>query len=227
MNTRLLFPYLYISYVRILNLVEKYQPTYNPNNFKLFVHDSPRRNTEDRVKFIEKNLDFKKIGSFLDIGSLFGYFVFRLAEKRKIFGQGMDISSIYTAYSRAIADLNEIENVSFTTMKLTKESVNTLPKYDLILFLNVFHHIVHFEGFPAADKIMKTLAKKCRYFVFETGIFTEKGEYWSDDLAFMGKYPELWIREYLGKLGFSIIAVKNFSTHLNSIKRPMFICKAP
>ena len=225
MTIRKLFHYLFINYIRASKMVELYQPTYNPSQYRYLVKDLPKRNCEDRVSFIDKSLNFSKIDSILDIGSLFGYFIFRLAQTHKIFGQGIDLSSVYTAYSRAIADLNEIERVSFATMKLTADNVHSLPKYDLIIFLNVFHHIVHFDGFASADKIMKTLIKKCDYFVFETGQYTEPGQYWTDSLEFMGENPDKWIASYLTKLGFRITATKEFPPHLNKVMRTVYVCQ--
>ena len=58
--------------------------------------------------------------------------------------------------------LNKAKNVAFMNSELTSEIAYNIPCYDLISFLNVFHHIVHFKGFSEAEKIMKCLYKKTK-----------------------------------------------------------------
>ena len=97
----------------------------------------------------------------------------------------------------------------------------------MISFLNVFHHIVFFDGFETADEIMHQLYKKCNlYFIFETGQYDEKGYYWSEKLNFMGKDPTRWINNYLLGLGyFKVKLIGKISTHLSDKKRALFLCK--
>jgi hypothetical protein len=117
-----------------------------------------------------------------------------------------------------------LEDVSFANCKLTPENAEKLPKFDLISFLNVFHHIVHFDGFDAADKIMRTLLNKCDYFVFETGQYDEKGYYWTEDLKFMGSDSNLWVKTYLTNLGYKILHIESFKTHLSDNTRSFVCC---
>ena len=102
-----------------------------------------------------------------------------------------------------------------------------MSKYEVISFLDVFHHIVFFDGFETADKIMHQLYEKCnKYFIFETGQYDEKGYYWSKKLNFMEKNPTKWINNYLLSLGYSEVKlIGEFSTHLSDKKRALFLCK--
>jgi hypothetical protein len=134
------------------------------------------------------------------------------------------MDKVLYAYSNAIIVLNDLENVSFTNCKFTPEIAEKLPQYDLISFLNVFHHIVHFDSFDTADKIMKILVGKCHYFVFETGQYNEKGYYWSKDLKFMGNDPDSWVAEYLASLGYTILCAEHFRTHLSNNTRSFVCC---
>ncbi len=219
------FALVYINMVRVFKLSELYQPTYNPNHYHLFGKEDGKRASQDRVDFMKQNMDFSQIGSYLDIGSQLGYFVFKIAEGQKILAQGLEVAYVPWAYSNAIVSLNDLDNISFIKAKLTSDLAEKLPFYGAISFLNVFHHVVHFEGFEEAGKIMKILSKKCKYFIFETGQYGEQGQYWSKDLAFMGENPEEWVAKYLEGLGCQIIAKKQFSNHLNSNSRTFFICK--
>jgi hypothetical protein len=143
-----------------------------------------------------------------------------------ILATGIEVNEISHMYSELIGILNKTKNVSFVNAELTSEIAYNMPCYDLVSFLNVFHHIVHFKGFNEADKIMKCLYKKTnKYFIFETGQYNEKGLYWSNDLSFMGDSPTEWVFEYLQMLGFSEVKmVSKFKTHLNSEERGFFIC---
>ena len=141
-------------------------------------------------------------------------------------GYGVEMDSLACRYANALVFLNDLENISFINLKLTTSSVKNLPACDMISFLNVFHHIVHFEGFDAADAIMRELYKKCgRYFIFETGQFDEPGYYWHGSLKFMGEKPEQWIQGYLFTLGYQqVVLVERFPSHLSDHKRAFFIC---
>jgi len=216
----------YINFVRRTGRVDFYQPTYNPNNFPLHkVRDFIRQETDLRLDTIIGQFDFTNIHSYLDIGSQFGYFVFKVAECKKVLATGIEMDRVLCAYSNAIIILNDLENISFTNCKLTPEVAQKLPMFDLISFLNVFHHLVHFDGFQAADQTMRILRDKCRYFVFETGQYNEKGYYWTDDLKFMGSDPDAWITEYIRGLGYTILCAKHFKTHLSDNTRSFLSCE--
>ena len=215
----------YINSIRKNSKVDFYQPTYNPNNFKLYrSNDVIRKETDMRVNTISSCFDFGSIKSYLDIGSQFGYFVFKLAESKNLLAHGIEMDKVLCAYSNAIIVLNDLENISLMNCKLTPETAEKLPGYDLISFLNVFHHTVHFDGFEAADKIMKILFDKCCHFVFETGQYNEKGYYWSNDLKFMGNDPDLWVAEYLVQIGYKILRTEQYKTHLSDTTRSFVCC---
>lgn len=222
-----LFPYFYINFVRLFKLDDLYQPTYNPNKFGFIFSGKHCRSSDDRINSIQSQVELSKIGSYCDIGSQIGYFVFKIGELNKAsFCHGIEMSAVACHYANAIIQLNDLNNVSFMNSKITASSVEKLPTYDMISFLNVFHHIVHFDGFDAADRVMKTLYEKCKfYFIFETGQYDEKGYYWEESLKFMGDQPEEWIKNYLVNLGYKkVVATGLFPTHLSGQKRTLFVC---
>lgn len=223
-----LFSYLFINIVRLFNLVELYQPTYNPKKHPFIKSRFCKRNCDDRLSAMRENIDFSRINSYLDIGSQIGYFVFNLAELNKnMLAHGMEMDTVACAYSNSILFLNNLRNISFSNSKITPEIAKGMPKYDVISFLGVFHHVVFFDGYKVADKIMHELYKKCNlYFIFETGQYGEKGYYWSEKLNFMGKNQTKWIHDYLLSLGYSEVKlIKEVGTHLSDKKRGLFLCK--
>ena len=223
-----LLSFLFINIVRLFNLVELYQPTYNPKKCPLIKAKFCKRNCDDRLSAIIKNINFSYINSYLDIGSQLGYFVFSLAELNKnMIAHGMEMNTIACAYSNCILFLNDLKNISFSNTKINPEIAKRIPKYDVISFLDVFHHTIYFDGYEVADKIMRELYRRCNlYFIFETGQYNEKGHYWSEKLNFMGKNPTKWINDYLLSLGYSEVKlIRKVSTHLSDKKRDLFLCK--
>jgi len=223
-----LLSFLMIKLIRLLGLCELYQKTYNPKGILHLANEDSKRNCDDRFNTLKAGLNVNEIRSYLDIGSQLGYFVFKMTEANPaLIGQGVELDPITCAYSNAIVMLNEVKNVSFTNAKMSLTYAEALPNYDIISFLSVFHHVVHFDGFEAADKIMRELYKKTnKYFAFETGQFDEKGYYWSENLSFMGNEPLQWIQKYLEGLGYKEVKhLASFGTHLSDKKRGLFLCK--
>lgn len=219
--------YIVVNAIRFFRLVEFYQPTCNPKGYKLLGQDNPKRLSEDRLQQILGAIDLSSVHSYLDIGSQLGFYVFRFSEVRpELKAHGMEKDTVAHTYAQALKSLNRAANVFFVNRKITIASARSLPSYDLITFMNVFHHIVHFDGFEAADGIMRELYMKCnKCFVFETGQFDEKGYYWSDNLSFMGDHPIGWIQDYLLKIGYDTVALIGFNgTHLSDQKRGLFLC---
>ena len=221
------FPYLFVNFIRCFKLAELYQPTYNPRRFYLVRAETIARASDDRIAAIQKNVDLDKVRTYMDIGSQLGYFVFKIRSlKEGMLAYGVEMENVACHYSNALAFPNDAQGVSFINLKLTTSSVKGLPACDMISFLNVFHHIVHFDGFEAADRIMRELYKKCQgHFIFETGQFDEKNYYWSESLKFMGEDPERWIQDYLLTIGYKhVVLVDRFSSHLSDQKRAFFVC---
>ena len=219
--------YLVINVVRLFNLVEFYQPTYNPHGYKFIRRNKQKRNSEDRFRAITAAIDVACVHSYLDIGSQFGYYVFKMAElDRRIAAQGIEKDRVSYIYSCATKVLNKVQNASFTRAQMTPMLAEQLSPYDIISFMNVFHHIVHFNGFETADALVRALYRKCnKYFVFESGQFDEKGWYWSEDLSFMGENPVQWIGDYLLQVGFDEVKLLALvETHLSDRKRGLFLC---
>ena len=223
---RLLARFL-INAIRLSGRVELYQPTYNPRGYRFMGKEMPSRECEDRLQQIAEAVSISSVNSYLDVGSQIGFYVFRLAElNRNMRAVGVEKSRAATLYAEALKELNGIHNVTFANYEMTAESARNLSTHDLISFMNVFHHVVHFRGFDAADGLMRKLFRKCgRYFVFESGQFDEKGFYWSEDLSFMGSDPVEWIRDYLMKIGYAHVRLLALNTtHLSDRKRALFLC---
>lgn len=215
---------LYVNWVRLFKRTELYQPSYRTREFTLLRKDALQRDCEDRVSAIVECLPPGK-GSYLDIGSQFGYFVFRVAEQG-FMSHGMEADTVAHNCAVSLGRLNRVRNVFFHNARLDEELAKVLPVYDVISILNVFHHLVHKLGFDSADRIIRTLCGKCESTLFfETGESEETDCCWSKDLAFMGSPSREWIADYLASIGFSEVReIGRFRTHLSAHKRTLFCC---
>jgi hypothetical protein len=214
-----------VNYIRIGNKTELYQPTYNVKNLRLFRSDLEKRSSDDRVDVIQDNMPGIP-GSYLDVGSQLGYFVFKMSEKGFL-SCGIEANPVSCVYASNVANLNGVKNASFLNFPLDLSTVDSLPEYDVISILSVYHHMVYFFGKDDADIVLKKLIGKCRRrFFFETGEYEEKGFYWTDGLSFMGEDSSMGITKFLEEFGFSSITkIGEHATHLTDHKRSLFMCE--
>lgn len=214
----------YLNIVRLLKLIEFYQPTYNPGNAWFVRGDRGRRESDDRFAFMVEHLPMNELTSYLDAGCQIGYFNFKMAEHNFV-SHGFDLEPIVIGYCRALAAMYQTREVTFWQQDLTPESAARLPRYDVISLFSVYHHLVHFQGKKPADHIMKALFARCTYLVFETGQLGEKNEYWSESVKFMGDDVATWFKKYCLQHQFEVIAYQEFGNHLNDRGRTTFIAK--
>lgn len=220
-----IFHLFVVNYIRARKRTELYQPTYNVNHYKLARPGLEKRGSDDRVSLVGENLP-QLPGSYLDIGSQLGYFVFKMAEKGFL-SCGVEMNPVSFTYATSLAALNDVKNVSFLNLVLDTDTVASLPEYDVISILSVYHHMVYFLGKEPADQAIKILISKCRKtFFFETGEYEEKGFYWTEGLSFMGDNSSISIKIFLEEFGFSSVKkIGEHSTHLTQHKRSLYMCE--
>lgn len=217
---------LEIQWIRLRKLTEFYQPSFGADHIKLWPVYDPKRTCEDRYEFISRHLPKKSIHSLADIGSQLGYFGLRFAKEWQILAIGFDHDRFAVRYANALAIMNGIETAFSVPFNVNMINVKKIPAVDVILFLDVYHHLVWHQGREAADIILKTLSEKCVYMVFETGQSNELDQPWTSYIQFMGKNPEVWIEKKLKTLDLAVIAKHTFATHLSPVNRTMYITKS-
>lgn len=119
-----------------------------------------------------------------------------------------------------------MKNVLFVKAMMDPEFVRTMPSFEVVNNLSVFHHWVKAYGADQAQEMMRELASKSDMMFFETGQPDEKGTKWADKLSFMGEEPQSWIERFLREIGFSQVeTIGTFDTGLTDIKRTLFVAK--
>ncbi len=195
--------------------IEQYQPTYGIQG----VIDNPKRGSHDRCVVIENALRPIPGKRLLDVGSSFGYVGFYMADRGAVV-EAWDMHALNIEISQRVGDINGI-GVKFRTDELTSETVKTIPpgKFDVVILLSVFHHIVRFQGIDKAQHVVKELFDRIPVMIVE---LARKGEDpalpWdtaqpNDELAIFSLVKD---DVFIKKIG-------EFKNHLSEKSRPLYL----
>ena len=208
--------YWALSYLPVFKL---YQPIFGLNKT-----EGLTRECEDRWDVFSKHFPDTK-GAVLDIGCNIGYFSFKSAELGH-FAYGVEYDHFNVTSCNAIKSVTNSNNCTFVKQLIDTKFVETMPSFDVVINLSVFHHWVKVYGLEQATEMMKKLAQKCSCMIFETGQSNETGSQWPKILSFMGDKPDAWIAGFLKEVGFtSVEMIGTFPTGLTNVDRYLFIAK--
>lgn len=210
------FIYWTLRYVPVFKL---YQPLYGYEN-----KTGLTRTCDDRWNVFSKSFP-NKPGSVLDIGCNIGYFTFKSAEAGH---NALGVEGDYFNFTscQAIKNASDVHNCSFIKHYIDPVFTQTMPHFDTVINLSVFHHWVKAYGLEEAKAMMQNLADKCDTLIFETGQSNEVGSQWPEILSFMGDDPQKWIHEFLLSLGFkNVEMIGTFPTGLTNVDRYLFSAK--
>lgn len=133
-------------------------------------------------------------GSLLDIGCSVGFFVFKAVEQGMIaWGIDGDLEShLISLYARKKSGLL---NAQFQLGLITPDNVESLPTFNTIIFLSVFHHWCRAHGLETSRNALETLISRSnRSFFFEMGQDEMDSKYNLPDMQ--GK-PKAWLHDLL------------------------------
>jgi len=142
------------------------------------------RHEKERLQFLLKNLDFKN-KNILDIGGNTGYFSFELIENGANHMDYIEGNKAHADFVKLASEVLEIsEKIEVINKYLNFENEMNDKNYDIILLLNVLHHLGDDYGDKylsidkAKEKILEqlnSLANKTSILVFQLG-FNWKGD---------------------------------------------------
>lgn len=180
--------------------------------------DGSSRFCDDRWSHIEEivrslqKISGKKNLQVLDLGCAQGYFCFALQEL------GCQVTGIdFLKENIEICEALKAENglqCTFKNEKLTREFVEGLKEYDIVLCLSLIHHVCHEHGFEYARSVFEALANKAKIVVTELALKQEPC-YWNQNL------PQNYEQWFLNVAFFNEVAF--FSTHLSEVQRPCIV----
>ena len=145
----------------------------NPKLDNLWRSDTPRWNL---LKDFFRENPFSNVA---DVGANTGYFSFNFA--REFPGSkvtALELNENHADFIKKLADYFEVRNVQSKCEKITLENVKNFPVHDVILYMNIAHHIGHDFNPEVSNKntldkditsILSGLSKKCTWMVFQMG----------------------------------------------------------
>lgn len=197
---------------------------YQPDPFNSFGSEGIRE-CISRYETIDKALPKEPL-SVIDIGCNEGYFVFKLAQ-RGGFCMGVDSGRNEIMLAESYKHTKGVQNVVFSNMELVPDSFEGMPKFDVVIFLSVYHHIARHNGVEYALDFMRGISKiNKRYLIFETGQPDESGVGWTKDMDFMKPDVVTYINNLLRSVGYTKVSVigKNKAIRSNA-QRVLFLAE--
>lgn len=180
--------------------------SYQPLKLDGVLIDDSKREWKTRWELIKKELLSYNTSSIIDIGCAEGWFVRQAAQELNCFAIGVEMEDNRLTLGELSRLHDGVENCAIMKAKLSKDNVLRLPAADIVLCLNVVHHIIYSEGYNAGVEFLSALLKIVnKALIFEMGTSTEKNLKWHKDMPEMPEGQEAFIRELLTISGFKNI----------------------
>ena len=161
---------LYMNILTNKYILFKKETLYHPVSFSDGVVKAKRENgTIQRLKLIESIIE-EEPSSILDIGSAEGFFSMALAQRGN-FVAAFEGKKQRSMIGQITARKNGINNVAFYNSNLDIEIAKSLPVFDTVLCLAVWHHWVRLHDLEYANKLLQVIwSKTDKRMFFETGL---------------------------------------------------------
>jgi hypothetical protein len=133
------------------------------------------------------------VRSALDLGCNSGWFVVELG-RLGIATLGIENHPAYHRSAVYSVERSGLENVGVARMSINEQTLALLPRVDSVLFLSLWHHLVHESGMDVATRILEAAwnASK-KVLVFET---VSRNAAASFDIPDLCPDDETWFRTY-------------------------------
>ena len=194
--------------------------TYHPVPFEEFNSGKCHKDAAiSEYKDVLEYCPFVKDGNknILDIGSNIGYFSFQLAQLGNVV-VGVEADPVVLEAAQAIRLYKNIWNINFIQI-IDTNVLDHIIDFDLVLLLNTHMWIYKQLGAKRTIELMKKLASKTKYMLFQTAGKESGGKYRIKKLV-----DRTAIRDYLEKCGFNGITFLRDTTVHGGI-RSLFLCK--
>jgi SAM-dependent methyltransferase len=162
------------------------------------------RDSRARLRLIEECVDFT--GKHVcDLGCSGGFFAFEVARKAKSV-TAVDANKELIEQNRRNARDLGYSNIEFIDELATPQFVSTLPRFDVVLFLSVFHHIIiNSKLFPwsgssdrkEALELIREINHRTDVLVFEMGETWESFTKWGSTLNATIDNTREWIPKHV------------------------------
>jgi len=203
---------------KILGGVEIYQPIFRVGGHPALRNLDPvRRVCVDRLRKIRENIRGELQGlRILDVGPALGFFSLSLAEEGARV-TGLEADPVHLEAARLISRLSGVP-AEFEEGRFDEAYLDSIPegRYQIGLFLSVFHHIIQAEGLARAQQLAARLLEKIPICYFELALREEPVAFpWRESLP---AEP----LELFKDLPVEVELLGMFPTHLSGVFRPLY-----
>ena len=199
--------------------------SYQPVTFegRLLRPGKGHRDFEHRWAFIRREAEEIGARTLLDIGCAEGYFVQRAARELGCYSLGIekDVRRLIVAQTINTLERNELTGFMYAPVDLN--TLSSLPKFDIVLFLSVLHHFMRPHGIEYCREVLDIIRTKTnKVMIFDTGTNNEFLD-WAKGLPSVDQEPSVWIGEFIRSAGFSRVDLIGHTTaDKGRVARPMF-----
>jgi len=156
----------------------------------------------DRWQCIEEQIQESR-SSVLDVGCNVGYYSISLARKGH-YVVGVEGGWASVAIATCARDVLGVHNALFHRLDLTPDNIDSLPSFDYVIMLAVFHHWCRSYGKEPGITMLKTLCRKVKKgIIFETGQPDTASRKYVDALPDMGDDVLEWLLNFFTAEGFN------------------------
>ncbi len=207
----------------IRRLIKQIEP-YHPISIQGKPIANGERGCSDRWAVISEVVS-KCPNTVLDLGCAEGYFVCRVARDYGCFVLGVDADVRRLTIAQNVSLLNKSERAGFMYAHITPDFLRKLPRFNVVIFLSVLHHIMYEHGVDYAREFMKIIREKtAKSLIFDMGQSNETSMHWATLLPDMGPNPHEWIAEFIRSCGFSeVIKAGETDAYQSSSRRAVFV----
>jgi SAM-dependent methyltransferase len=179
--------------------------TYQPVTLDGAVLAEGDRGCAARWQLMESAFARFDVASVLDLGCAEGYFTRRAAAKNCV-ALGVDGDIRRVTIAQSVAFYEGASGVGFLHARIDPAFVAKLPRFDLVIFLSVLHHVIGEQGMDAAHRLMQAVrSRTVKTLIFDMGQSNETQFAWARTLPAMEPDPAAWIADFLRRCGFSSV----------------------
>lgn len=190
----------------IKNRLSVYKP-YHPMWMGEMRRDEATRQCTDRWDLVAEAADRLSATSLLDLGCADGFFV-RMAGEKGLFSIGVDYEYRTLTLVEGVRMFDKSENSGFVLAMIDKPFVEKLPKFDVVLFFSVMHHIWRQFPHEYGLELLRAIRQRTnKVLFFDTGQSNETSTTWAAKVPDMGPDPREWLTGYLRQAGFPRVDV--------------------
>ena len=168
--------------------------------------------TRTRWNLLRPLLESAGIESALDLGCNSGWFVIEMG-RMGIATLGIEDHPAYHRNAVYSVGRSGLENVGVAKMSIDEQTLVLLPDVDCVLFLSLWHHLVHAHGIESASRTLAAAWKATKKLLFFETVSAVAAA--SFGVPGLGPDEEQWFRTYFAevcpdahvkRLGTSLVA---------------------